>query len=320
MAVEPIIVTDGLTRHFGRLVAVDHLNLTVYRGEVFGFLGPNGAGKTTTIRLLNGILRPTEGRAYVLGMDVSTQGDAVRRHTGVLTENPSLYEHLTARENLRFFGEVYGYPAERLAKRIEVVLDEMGLADRADEPVGTFSKGMKQRLAIGKALLHEPPILFLDEPTAGLDPAASRAVTAMIAQLSHQEGRTIFLCTHNLVEAQRLCDRVGVINRGILQAVGAPAELARQLWSGLRVEMDLRGEPSEAIRLAITTQEGVRQMSFVDGKVRLDLENEECIPDVVEAVVRAGGRIYSVMPMEHSLEEIYFEIQGSSGAPAQEVQ
>ncbi len=315
---EPILIAEGLTRHFGRLVAVDHLDLTVYRGEVFGFLGPNGAGKTTTIRLLNGILRPTEGRATLLGFDVATQGDAVRRYTGVLTENPSLYEHLTARENLRFYGDVYGYPEEKLPARIEAVLEAMGLADRADEPVGAYSKGMKQRLAIGKALLHEPPILFLDEPTAGLDPAAARAVTAMIAQLSHQEGRTIFLCTHNLTEAQRLCDRVGVINRGVLQAVGAPADLARQLWSGLRVEMDLHSEPSGAVWAAIKAHRGVRQASLVDGKVRLELESEEAIPGVIAAIVSAGGRIYSVMPEEHTLEEIYFEIQGANGASLEE--
>ncbi|MBC7317207.1 MAG: ABC transporter ATP-binding protein, partial [Chloroflexi bacterium] len=201
------------------------------------------------------------------------------------------------------FGEVYGYPEARLAARIEAVLEEMGLRDRADEPVGAYSKGMKQRLAIGKAILHEPPILFLDEPTAGLDPAAARAVTAMIEKLSHQEGRTIFLCTHNLVEAQRLCDRVGVINRGVLQAVGTPADLARRLWSGLQVEIDLRGEPSEAVRMALLAQSGVRNLTIANGRLRLELEDEECIPDVVKAVVSAGGRIYRVIPEEHSLEE-----------------
>ncbi|MBC7257324.1 MAG: ABC transporter ATP-binding protein, partial [Chloroflexi bacterium] len=245
-----------------------------------------------------GIGRPPAGRATVLGFDVATQGDAVRRHTGVLTENPNLYESLTARENLRFFGEVYGYPEARLAARIEAVLEEMGLRDRADEPVGAYSKGMKQRLAIGKAILHEPPILFLDEPTAGLDPAAARAVTAMIEKLGHQEGRTIFLCTHNLVEAQRLCDRVGVINRGVLQAVGTPADLARRLWSSLQVEIDLRGEPSEAVRMALLAQRGVRNLAIANGRLRLELEDEECIPDVVRAVVSAGGRIYRVTPEE----------------------
>jgi ABC-2 type transport system ATP-binding protein len=311
---DQVIVTEGLTRHFGSTVAVERLDLTVARGQVFGFLGPNGAGKTTTVRLLNGVLSPTDGRATVLGYDIHSQANDVRRHTGVLTETPNLYEHLTARENLRFFGDVYGYPEGRLPQRIETVLHQMGLADRADEPVGGYSKGMKQRLAIGRALLHEPSLLFLDEPTAGLDPVAARTVTEMIQQLSHQEGRTIFLCTHNLVEAQRLCDRVGVISQGVLRAVGAPDELARQLWNNLWVEIDLHDEPSDPIRAALGALPWVHDISVEGGKLRAQIADEEHIPDLVESLVRAGGRIYGVAVEEHSLEDVYFEIQGENHA------
>jgi len=306
------ILTEGLTRHFGPKVAVNHLDLRVDQGEVFGFLGPNGAGKTTTVRLLNGVLTATAGRALVLGYDVATDGSEIRWRTGVLTETPSLYEALTARENLLIYGDLYGVPEDKLPRRVEALLEQFGLGDRADERVGSYSKGMKQRLAIARALLHEPPLLFLDEPTASLDPLAARMVWDMIQDLSHREGRTIFLCTHNLAEAQRLCDRVGVIDHGVLQAVGTPRELARQLWHGLWVEVDLHGEPPALVSEALGRLPAVLSRSVDHGKLLLEVEDEESIPEVVAAIAAAGGRIYSVTPREHTLEEIYFEIQGNS--------
>ncbi len=306
------ILTEGLTRHFGPKVAVNHLDLRVDQGEVFGFLGPNGAGKTTTVRLLNGVLTATAGRALVLGYDVATDGSEIRWRTGVLTETPSLYEALTARENLLIYGDLYGVPEDKLPRRVEALLEQFGLGDRADERVGSYSKGMKQRLAIARALLHEPPLLFLDEPTASLDPLAARMVWDMIQDLSHREGRTIFLCTHNLAEAQRLCDRVGVIDHGVLQAVGTPRELARQLWHGLWVEVDLHGEPPASVSEALGRLPAVLSRSVDHGKLLLEVEDEESIPEVVAAIAAAGGRIYSVTPREHTLEEIYFEIQGNS--------
>jgi len=307
---EQVISTHGLTRLFGETVAVDHLDLTVQRGEVFGLLGPNGAGKTTTIRLLNGILRPSAGEARVLGMDVRTQGNEIRRHTGVLTETPSLYEALTARENLLFFGDLYDLPPAQLKQRVEELLEEFGLAERADERVGTYSKGMRQRLAIARALLHRPLLLFLDEPTSGLDPLAARRVREMIQRLSHQEGRTIFLCTHNLAEAQLLCSRVGVIDHGRLRALGSPSELARELWQGVWVEIDLRGQLSDQLAEVLEEIPAIQSHSFEDGRLTLQLEDEEAIPEVVAALAARGGRIYRVAPREHTLEEIYFRIQG----------
>jgi ABC-2 type transport system ATP-binding protein len=307
--VEPVITTRSLTRYYGQQPAVQDLDLEIAAGEVFGFLGPNGAGKTTTVRLLNGVLSPSSGTAQVLGFDVATEPQEIRKRTGVLTETPNLYEALTARENLRFYGDLYHVPENRLARRSDELLDEFGLIERADDPVGTYSKGMRQRLAIARALLHEPPLVFLDEPTSGLDPAAARMVTNLIQQLSHQHGRTIFLCTHNLNEAQRLCDRVGVIDRGALRAIGSPKELAQELWQTLWIQVELRGEPSARVRQALEQSERVLGWALEDGLVAIQVAKEEMIPDVVGTLVAAGARIYGLRQREHTLEEIYFRVQ-----------
>lgn len=311
---EPVIITEHLSRQFGELWAVRDLCLTVEQGHVFGFLGPNGAGKTTTVRLLNGILEPTEGSARVLGLDIVRDAIEIRRQTGVLTETPSLYEALTARENLRFVGEIHNIPPKRLAARIDELLEQFGLENRADEPVGAFSRGMKQRLAIARALLHEPLLLFLDEPTAGLDPAAARQVTDLIEDLSHRQGRTIFMCTHNLTEAQRLCNVVGVIDRGVLRAVGSPEELARRLWQTVSVEIDFREAPSPAILEAIEKAPSVSGWQANGGCVIVEMASTEAIPDLVAAVVQAGGRVYGVRPRAYSLEDIYFQLQNEATA------
>lgn len=310
---DDVIVTQGLTRRFGDKIAVDQLNLRVQRGEVFGFLGPNGAGKTTTVRLLNGLLNASAGQATVLGFDVAENPNAVRRLTGVLTESPSLYEGLSAHDNLAFFGTLYGVPEQQLEKRCHALLGEFGLAERADDQVGGYSKGMRQRLTIARALLHEPQLIFLDEPTAGLDPAAARMVRDLISHLSEREGRTVFLCTHNLTEAQELCSRVGVIDHGVLRALGSPRDLAKRLWQGVWVELDLRGEPSPAVAAALDALACVHNRSGGPGALVLELAAEEHIPDVVAAVVAAGGRIYGVTPRQHSLEDIYFEIEAQNG-------
>ncbi len=191
-----VIEMRELSREFGHVKALNGFSCDVHEGEVFGLLGPNGAGKTTTVRLLNGVLAPTSGQARVLGFDPVTQGTDLRRRTGVLTETPSLYERLTARDNLTIFGKLYGVKEPKLTARVNELLDLFGLAERADDRAGGFSKGMKQRLALARALLHEPELLFLDEPTAGLDPEAARHVMQLIAQLSRQKGRTVLLCTH----------------------------------------------------------------------------------------------------------------------------
>ena len=195
------------------------------RGIVFGFLGPNGSGKTTTIRLLLGLLEPTAGQARVLGFDLRTQADEIRARTGALLEHSGLYERLSAEDNLEFYGRVCRLPANVRRKRCEELLGNLGLWDRRKEPVGTWSRGMKQKLAIARTLLHRPTLIFLDEPTAGLDPVAAAALHDDLTALVAQEGVTVFLTTHNLAEAEKLCQQVGVINQGRLIASG-PARRA----------------------------------------------------------------------------------------------
>lgn len=299
---------EGLTRRFDAKVAVRAIDLVVQHGEVFAFLGPNGAGKTTTVRMLAGLLQPSEGDAWVLGADVRSAGAEIRRRIGVLTETPSLYGSLTARQNLAFFGDLYDLKPAHLRGRVDELLDLFELGEAADRPVAGFSKGMRQRLAISRAILHAPELLFLDEPTSGLDPAAAQGVRDMIQKLSQQAGRTIFLCTHNLDEAQRLCDRIGVISEGMLRAVGRPAELAQRFWEGLWVDIELAGLEEDALGRALgpIVADG---WELVEGGVRVRLSSRQEIPGLVEGLVRAGGRVYRVAPKEWSLADIYFRIQ-----------
>lgn len=305
----PVIEVEALTRSFGPIRAVDGVTFQVYEGEVFGLLGPNGAGKTTMVRLLNGILKPSGGRARVLNLDPAADGCVIRRRTGVLTETPSLYERLTARENLLIFGALYGIPKADLPRRVDRMLEWFELAERAEDRVGGFSKGMKQRLALARALLHEPPLLFLDEPTAGLDPEAARQVTDLIRQLGHQEGRTVFLCTHNLAEAQRLCDRVAVIDRGHLLAIGTLEELSRALWDGFQLEVDFLETPVAPVADALRLLPDVTDVRSEPLRLTVRVTGEAAIPAVVETLVRQGARILRVSPRLPSLEEIYFEIR-----------
>ncbi len=304
------IQMERLTRFYGSLKAVDDVTLSVERGEVFGVLGPNGAGKTTMVRLLNGVLSPSGGSCRVLGFDPTRQGSEVRRRTGVLTESPALYERMSARENLRFFGTLYGMDETTLPRRADEMLEIFGLAERADDKVGGFSKGMKQRLALARALLHEPEALFLDEPTAALDPEAARRVTELVIEFARQAGRTVFLCTHYLPEAQRLCDRVAVLNRGRLLAVGTLDQLARTLWHGTWVDVDCRSEPSPSLSGALRTVDGVMEARLDGTRITVQVESDERIPAVVRALVDHGALVLRVAPREHTLEDVYFELQG----------
>jgi ABC-2 type transport system ATP-binding protein len=303
------IQTEGLSRQFGSVQAVNNVSFAAEEGEVFGLLGPNGAGKTTLVRLLNGILAPTGGSARVLGYDPATQGDEVRQRTGVLTETPSLYERLTARENLRFFGTLYGISDSELPRRVDELLRLFELEGRADSRVGGFSKGMKQRLALARTLIHEPKVLFFDEPTSGLDPEAAHQVTNLIERLSRERGRTVFLCTHNLDEAQRLCNRVGVINAGKLLAVGSPAQLARDLWQGVWVDITLRAAPDAKLLEMMRGIGGVTHITADGLQVSAQVQAEDCIPNIVASAAGAGAQIMRVNPREYTLEEIYFRLQ-----------
>ncbi|MGC9347972.1 MAG: ATP-binding cassette domain-containing protein [Anaerolineae bacterium] len=306
----PIIETQQLTRHFGHdIIAVSELTLAIHSGEVFGFLGHNGAGKTTTVRLLNGILAPTCGSVRVLGLDPVDEGPKVRRHTGVLTETPSLEERLTARETLHVYGKLYGVADTERGRRVDALLDEFGLSERADEYVGGFSKGMRQRLALARTLIHQPRILFLDEPTTGLDPVGRRSVHELITQLSSTDGRTVFLCTHDLMEAQRLCSRVGVMEQGRLVALGTPVELARDLRHGIQLKIRMSAPPPKTFDGRGVAREVTTGTWDADTRtVTFALRSEDAIPDLIEALVHAGARIYQVTPQEPTLEDVYFAI------------
>ena len=310
---EYVITARDLTRRFGDTLAVDHLTLDVNAGEVFGFLGHNGAGKTTTVRLLNGILNASEGSARVLGLDPIADGPALRRQTGVLTETPSLDERLTARTNLSIFADLYGVPVSQVSTQVEKLLTTFDLAERADEKVGGYSKGMKQRLALARTLLHDPQVLFLDEPTVGLDPVAARQVHGIIRRLSSSEGRTVFLCTHNLVEAQQLCDRVAVLQHGRLLALGTPGELARQVGRGQRLEIEVA--PAD-VALTLATVQGnaeITAQSQGNGTLALHGCDRTAIPALVAELAGAGVHIYRIAPQEPSLEDVYFALTGAQG-------
>lgn len=309
-----VIRTKELTRHFGSVVAVQNLTLTVHSGEVFGFLGHNGAGKTTTVRLLNGILGATAGTVEVLGLNPIADGPALRLQTGVLTETPSLDDRLTAGETLTTYGRLYNVSKDRLNKRVTELLEQFGLLERKTELVGGFSKGMRQRLALARTLLHDPKVIFLDEPTAGLDPIGRRAVHNLIAELSSNDGRTIFLCTHDLAEAQQLCNRVGVMEHGNLVALGTPEELAHSLQKGVRLEIELDARPdlswlgSQTVKIGTASPEPALEWDEETHTARAWLPTRSSIPSLINTLVTSGARIYGVRRQEPSLEDVYFAL------------
>jgi ABC-2 type transport system ATP-binding protein len=309
-----VIQTSTLTRRFSDKNAVDQLTLEVQAGEIFGFLGHNGAGKTTTVRLLNGVLEPTSGGARVLGLDPQAEGPALRAKTGVLTETPSLDERLTARDNLSIYADLYNVPRADVQDRVNGLLSEFELADRADEKVGGYSKGMKQRLALARALLHKPELLFLDEPTSSLDPMAARHVHSLVENLARREGCTVFLCTHNLVEAQKLCDRVAVMEYGRLVALGTPSELTRQYVK--RLDVDLELDPVQ-MEPALQILQGLPDLIVGAPKqekdvLTLTLSGREAIPELLSVLVQKGVHIYRLAPQEANLEEVYFALHGGT--------
>lgn len=304
-----VIEVNSLVRIFGQNRAVDGMTFHVEQGEVFGLLGPNGAGKTTTVRLLNGILPPSEGTMRVFGLDPTTRGEDVRRRTGVLTETPALYERFSVWENLEFFATLQGIHAPDMDRRVNEMLEFFELASRAKDKVETFSKGMKQRLALARALIHQPPLLFLDEPTSGLDPEAAQQVNDLIASLSRANGQTVVLATHNLFEAQRLCDRVAVMNKGKILALGSLKELSRRLWPVTWVDIAFHVKPPEHAAGSLRTLREVIQVSADDEALSVQVENEEVVPEVVRRLVEQGASILRVNPRDYTLEEIYCALQ-----------
>lgn len=307
----PTIEAEGLTKMFGSLKAVDHLSFDVEEGEVFGLLGPNGAGKTTTIRMLACLVSASEGSAKVGGYNIDRHSLKVRQIVGILTENPSLYERLTAYENMDFFAEAYDLSdAQEKPNRIRELLEFFELWERRNDKVATFSKGMKQKLAIARALVHKPPILFLDEPTSGLDPESAKEVRDLMERLSRHEKHTILLCTHRLEDAERLCSRVMIINRGKSIIVGTPDELRDKIAGQPTLQVTLR-KLNQKIVEAVKKLTQVRQV-IVDNSasmltITLD-DIQSATPEVVKKIVHSSGSVLSVKALRPSLEEAYLKL------------
>lgn len=306
-----MIEMKGLSRSFGKTRVVDNLNLTISEGEVFGFLGPNGAGKTTTVRMLTCLIRPTEGTAFLDGLDVRKESDAmnIRKKVGLLTESPGLYDTLSARRNLEFYAKLYEVPEAKRNERIEHYLRMMGLWEKRNEPVGGYSKGMKQRMAIVRCLIHEPKVLFLDEPTSGLDPEASRVVRDFILELK-KEGRTIFLCTHNLDEADRICDRIAII-KGTILGVDAPSRLKDDLY-GRSISVQLNIIPPALVE-NLRALPFVKNLAVSGNTLTMNVSApEQDNPSLVRELVSMGADVQFVYENKHSLEEVYFKVTGAA--------
>ena len=298
-----MIQTENLTKKFGDILAVDQLTLDIPEGQVFGFLGPNGAGKTTTVRMLTSLIGPSEGAANVNGFKVGEEDQDIRRSVGVLTETPGLYDNLSAQRNLEIYASLYEVPDP--PGQVEKYLRMLGLWERRHDEAGTFSKGMRQKLAIARALLHEPRTIFLDEPTAGLDPEAARLVRDFIIDIK-REGRTIFMCTHNLDEADRLCDRIAVLKTHLL-VLDTPKRLRSQLFGRKVVFHLLRADDSFAKQ--VQELPFVNEANVIDNKLLVTLDDPEIHnPDVIRVLVGAGADIQFVGELRRSLEDVYLQL------------
>lgn len=298
-----MIETNNLTKKFGDNTAVDRLTLFIPEGEVFGFLGPNGAGKTTTVRMLTSLIGPTAGTAVLMGHKLGEGDIEIRRNVGILTETPGMYERLSAYKNLSIYARLY--EVKDVPGQVAKYLRMLGLWERRNDATGTFSKGMRQKLAIARALLHEPRILFLDEPTAGLDPEASRLVRDFISEVKGQ-GRTIFLTTHNLDEADRLCDRIAVF-KSRLRVLDTPEGLRKQLY-GRQVVFHL-ADGAQAGLPILQNLPYIKKIEAIENKLLVAVDDPETHnPEMIRLLVNSGQNIQFVGELRHSLEEIYLQL------------
>lgn len=304
------IRTLDLTRRFGNVQALDRLTLEVPRGIVFGFLGANGSGKTTTIRLLLGLLEPTSGQAEVLDFDTRTHSKEIRQRTGALLEHPGLYERLSAEDNLEFYARAWRIPTARRRSRIKELLNQMGLWQRRHQKVGEWSRGMKQKLAVARAMLHCPPLIFLDEPTNGLDPVAAAVLRDDLQQMVAQEGVTVFLTTHNLTEAEKLCQQIGVIRQGKLMAVGHPDEL-RAASGNPKLEIIGRGFSPKVIN-ELESQPLISSTQIAGDRLTITLDKQISAAPIVRMLVNAGVEIEEVRKNSPSLEEVFLNLMERS--------
>ena len=306
MTTDAAVALTGVRRCFGDVVAVDSLNFEVPRGTVTVLLGPNGAGKTTVVRLVTGALRPNAGAVRTLGLDPDRddEGTEVRRRCGVVPARPALYDRLSGRDNLAYAAALFDVDRRDADRRMQDAAERFGIADALEQRVGGYSTGMRARLALARAVLHDPDLLLLDEPTAGLDPESARAVLGLIDEMA-EDGKTVLMCTHLLLEAEGLADQVVVMDHGRAVVAGSPVELSRRYWPAARVLLDA-DDPS--------ILDAARDLPFVrgferNGIVMVDLEHDTDVPDLVDALVRAGARLKRVEPCAPSLEELYFTIR-----------
>ncbi|MCC6188908.1 MAG: ABC transporter ATP-binding protein [Anaerolineales bacterium] len=307
-----MIHAEQLSKTFGdgpnAITAVDRLSLDVAEGEVFGFLGPNGAGKTTTVRMLTTLIGPSGGRATVNGLTLGRDDAAIRQSVGVLTETPGLYDRLSAERNLTIYARLYD--VADVPGQVRKYLQMLGLWERRQDEAGSFSKGMRQKLALARALLHEPRVLFLDEPTSALDPEAAKLVRDFIEEL-RGAGRTIFMCTHNLDEADRLCDRIGIFKTRLIM-VDSPANIRQQLY-GRRVVVHL-AQAAEGLAAEARALPFVKEVQAVDNKLVVTLDDPEANdPALVRRLVEAGAAIQFVGELRHSLEDVYLRLIEAQG-------
>lgn len=305
------IRAEGLTKKFfqrGEVVAVDHLNLEVHEGEIFGFLGPNGAGKTTTIKMLLGLIFPDEGVATILGHPAGAQ--AMRRVVSYLPENPYFYDHLTGGELLDFYGRLFGLGASERAKRVDSLMDLVGLRNDKAKQLKQYSKGMMQRIGIAQALINDPKLLIFDEPTSGLDPVAHIEIRNLIESLRDQ-GKTVFLSSHQLSDVELVCDRISIMNYGKLVKQGRVEDLVAEG----RTEITAHHVPAE---VKGRLQEVASDVQSDNGHVRVTCTDEKLVNDVVDMIRSASGQIVSVIPVKRSLEEVFVETIGMAG-PARRI-
>jgi ABC-2 type transport system ATP-binding protein len=297
---ETILELSGVARSFGRIAAISDLSLSVPGGTVAVLLGPNGAGKTTAVRLMTGALQPYSGTVRVFGVDPKDAGESVRRRCGVVAAKPALYDRLTGRDNLRYAAELYGVAPDR----VDESADRFGISNALDLRVGGYSTGMKSRLALARAVLHDPELLLLDEPTAGLDPEAARAVLAHIDWMA-SIGKTVVMCTHLLLEAQGIADQVVIMDRGRSIVAGSPDELARRYWPPTVV---LDAENRDLLFDSLDRMEGVVSCER-NGHAVVELDDLKRVPDLIAGLGKARVRLTRVEPVTPSLEELYFAAQ-----------
>jgi ABC-2 type transport system ATP-binding protein len=297
---------DGVTRRFGDLVAVDEVTFSVSQGEIVGLLGHNGAGKTTLLRVINGLLPPDSGGISVLGHDPVQKGEVVRARTGVLTEYPALDEYLSTTENLAVYAAINGVSRQVAQERIETLTEQLGLAAKRDVPARDLSAGLKQRVALARALVHDPEVLLLDEPTTNMDPVAARGVRDLIRDAARRRGRTVLLSTHNLGEAEELCDRIGILRNGQLLSFGPPTELRRALGEAQSVHIEVDADQVEAVRRAIDGLAEVRELE----RGLVEIVGGPPVSVQVSRLVAAEVAVHRVEPQDPTLEDLYLHLHG----------